>query len=360
MRERSLARTSAHRRAWSGRLPPLPLGSVLICALIASLLLNVGTGAVAISPLQTLAILARHVGIDLSVGVTDQQDAVLWSIRLPRVMLVLLVGAGLGMAGAALQGIFRNPLADPGLIGVSSGAALGAVVAIISGFRLLGVASLPLMAFVGGLTATLVVWRLSSYNGRVEVVTLILSGIAINAIAGAGVGMAIFFADDRQLRSITFWTLGSASGATWRTTLTAGAGIAIGLVTLPRWAGTLNLFALGDREARHLGVNTERARALVIGLAALITGAAVSVAGIVAFVGLGSAHLVRLVSGPDHRIVLPASALLGATLLLTADLVARTAVIPRELPLGVVTAIAGGPFFLWLIVRTRGTRGGWG
>jgi iron complex transport system permease protein len=191
-------------------------------------------------------------------------------------------------------------------------------------------------------------------------VTLILAGIAINAIAGAATGIFFFLANDVQLRTIVFWTLGSLGGATWRSVWAVLPFIALGLVLLPRWGRQLNLLVLGDREARHLGVETERLRFVMVGLAALITGAAVAVAGIIGFVGLIVPHIIRLIAGPDHRLLLPASALTGATLLLFADLAARTLVLPRELPLGVVTALVGGPFFLWLLHRTRREHGGWG
>jgi iron complex transport system permease protein len=335
------------------------LVSALVVLVAAMALLNIGLGAVRISPSQVLAIILARTGITLDVAYTAQQDAVLWAIRLPRVALTALVGAGLGIAGAALQGVFRNPLADPSLIGVSSGAALAAVATIIVGLAPFGSATLPLAAFCGGMLATLAAYSFARAHGRTEVVTLILTGIAINAIATGCAGLFTVLANDRQLRSIVFWTLGSVGGATWPSVLATLPFIGLGLLLLPRWAGTLNLLVLGEAEARHLGVATERARMTVIALAALITGAAVAVAGIIGFVGLVVPHLVRLVAGPDHRTVLPASALTGAALLLLADLIARTAAVPREIPLGVVTALAGGPFFLWLVQRTRRQQGGW-
>jgi iron complex transport system permease protein len=204
------------------------------------------------------------------------------------------------------------------------------------------------------------VYGFARSGGRTEVVTLILAGIAVNAIAGAFTGLFIFVANDVQLRTIVFWTLGSLGGATWRAVWSVLPFIGIGLLLLPRWGRQLNLLVLGEREARHLGVDTERLRFALVVLAALITGASVAVAGIIGFVGLIVPHIIRLVAGPDHRLLLPASALAGASLLLLADLAARTLVLPRELPLGVVTALAGGPFFLWLLHRTRREHGGWG
>ena len=353
--ERGRAAAHSGRRLGAGTLFPL-LGLLLA----GSVLVNAGAGAVDIGPLQVAGILLDHAGIQTGIQVTPQQDAVLWSIRLPRIVLAGLVGAGLALAGAVLQGVFRNPLADPSLIGVSSGAALGAVAAIVVGFNALGLAALPVAAFLGGMLAMLAVYRFARSGGRTEVVTLILAGIAMNAIAGAGTGLFIFVANDQQLRNIVFWTLGSLGGATWRSVMAVLPPIAIGVLLLPRWGRALNLLVLGEREARHLGVETERVRFVLVGLAALMTGAAVAVTGIISFVGLVVPHIIRLVAGPDHRLLLPASALAGASLLLLADLLARTVALPREVPLGVVTALAGGPFFLWLLHTTRREHGGWG
>jgi iron complex transport system permease protein len=343
-----------------GRRRVALLVPALVVLLVAAVLVNAGSGAVRIAPLQVIAIVLDHAGLSIDVAVTPQQDAVLWNIRLPRIVLAALVGGALALAGAVLQGVFRNPLADPSLVGVSSGAALGAVAAIVVGFTPFGLASLPVAAFVGGMLAMLAVYGFARQGGRTEVVTLILAGIAINAIAGAATGIFFFLADDVQLRSIVFWTLGSLGGATWRSVWAVLPFIGTGMLLLPRWGRQLNLLVLGEREARHLGVNTEAMRFLLVALAALITGASVAVAGVVGFVGLVVPHIIRLIAGPDHRLLLPASALAGATLLLLADLAARTLVLPRELPLGVVTALAGGPFFLWLLHRTRQAHGGWG
>jgi iron complex transport system permease protein len=323
-------------------------------------LLGASIGAYDIPVAQVVAVVAAKLGLDLGIAVTPENEAILWAIRLPRVLLGLLVGAALGVAGAALQGIFRNPLADPGLIGVASGASLGAVGAIVLGFSALGQATLPVAAFLGALLATAVVYALARFEGRTEVVTLLLTGLAINAIAGAGIGYLVFRATDTEVRDAVFWTLGSLGGATWPVVLSAAPFVLVGTLLIPFFARELNLLILGEREAAHLGVATERVRVILIALVALTTGAAVAVAGTVGFIGLIVPHLVRLVAGPDNRIVLPASALAGAALLVFADLLARTAAAPAELPLGVVTSLLGGPFFLWLLHRTRRAHGGWG
>lgn len=328
--------------------------------LVGALLLGVGVGAVRVAPLDAVEILLRHAGIHVGGRVDPQEDAILWVIRLPRVLLGALVGGALAVAGTALQGMFRNPLADPGLIGVSSGASVGAVGAIALGVSAAFPGALQFAAFGGGIVATLAVYGLARYDGRTEAVTLILTGIAITAICGAAIGFMIARLDDQELRDAVFWSLGSVGGATWSIVRLTVPCVVLGTAVALAAGRALDLMTLGEREAEHLGVDTERLRMRLIGALALSTGAAVAAAGVVAFVGLVVPHLVRLAVGPSHRIVLPASFLGGAALLVLADLVARTAAAPTEIPLGVVTSLAGGPFFLWLIWRTRKAHGGWG
>jgi len=272
----------------------------------------------------------------------------------------MLIGGGLAVAGAAMQGLFRNPLADPGLIGVSSGAAVAAVATIVLGATVLDFATqalgpfaLSIAAFGGGAATTLLVYRLSLVHGTVSVSTMLLAGIAINAVAGAITGIFTFVADDAQLRSLTFWSMGSLGGATWPAVAAAAPFIGLATLAVLRYARPLNALLLGEAEAGHLGCNVERLKRSVVLLVALSVGAAVAVAGIIGFVGLVVPHLLRLTLGPDHRFLLPGAALLGASLLLGADLIARTLVAPAELPIGIVTAIIGGPFFMYLLQRGR-------
>lgn len=332
--------------------------TLLFLGMIIIALLSLSLGAVSISPGQSVAILASKLGVTLPIQFQDQQDVVLWSIRLPRVLAGGLIGAGLGLAGAAMQGLFRNPLADPGLIGVSSGAALGAVGVIVRGgtFSLsLGtVGAIPLAAFGGALLMAWLVQRLAQREGRTVVSTLLLAGIALNALCGAGVGLLTFIATDAQLRSITFWSLGSLGGLNWISVVWLAP-----LVLLPSWGlysqrHTLNALLLGEAEAGHLGFHVERSKRIILLCSTLIVGATVAFAGIIAFVGLVVPHLVRLWIGPDHRALLTGSALLGALLLVAADTLARLVVIPAELPIGIVTALCGAPFFLWLLRREGG------
>lgn len=329
----------------------------LTVALLVAFLANLGAGAVGIAPGHVVRVLLHHLGIGDSAA--PRFDAVVWDIRLPRALLAAVVGAALAVAGAALQAVFRNPLVEPRVVGVADGAALGAVAAIVSGVTIAGVYTLPIAAFLAGLAATLLVFATATNGNRTDVVTLILAGIAVNVTAAAATGAFIYAADDDQLRDIVFWMLGSLAGATWQDLAAVTPPIALATVVLCGHARVMDLLALGDREARHLGTNVERVRLTIVGLAALATGAAVATAGVVGFVGLVVPHIVRMNLGPDHRTLLPASALGGATLLLAADLVARTVVIPRELPLGVVTAVVGGPYFLWLVRRQRNLDGGW-
>ncbi|WP_432588558.1 iron ABC transporter permease [Streptomyces sp. HD1123-B1] len=286
-------------------------------------------------------------------------ESVLWNVRLPRVVLALLVGASLGCAGALMQGVFGNPLAEPGVIGISMGAAVGAAGAIALGLDVLGNWTVTAFAFAAGLLTVLLVYALSRLDGRTEVVTLILTGIAVNAFAGALIGLAVFFADNAQLTQITFWQLGSLAQATWPKVLAVLPCALAGLAIAPAFARKLDLLALGERPARHLGVDVERLRMTLILVVALLTAAAVAVAGVITFVGLLVPHLLRMAAGPGHRFLIPGSALGGALVLVAADLAARTVAQPAELPLGVLTALFGSPFFFWLLRRTRRRQGGW-
>lgn len=346
---------SGARRRETGHAHIVPAGLLLtgLCVLLAgALLLGIAIGPVRVAPLDVLRIVASHLGVPVAGSDDFQQDAIVWAIRLPRVLLGALVGAGFAVAGAALQGVFRNPLADPAVIGVATGASLGAVAAIVLGVAGSFYGGLQVCAFLGGVVAALVVYVLARSGGRTDASTLILTGIAVTSIAGAGVGFLIARADDDELRDVVFWTLGSLGSATWPIVAATAPFVAVGVaLTLARARG-LDLLGLGEREARSLGVETERLRLVLVGTAALAASAAVAAAGVVMFVGLVVPHIVRLLAGPAHRTVLIGSALLGAALLVLADLVARTATAPVELPLGVVTALVGGPVFLWLVRRT--------
>ena len=332
------------------------LGAGLVAAVVVSL----GSGAVRISPGSVVGILLDHAGFDGGGSFSTQQDAVLWSIRLPRLVLGMLVGGGLGIAGAALQGIFRNPLADPQLIGISSGSALGAATGILALEAALGSLAGPLGAFAGGLAAGIAVYSIARHQGRTEVVTLVLAGIAVAAVGGAGAAFLSVVADDPRLGSALFYSLGSLGVATWRLVGVTAPLVLAAVVLLPFTARRLDLLSLGEREAGHLGVDVERLRIEVLALATVAVSATVAAAGVIGFVGLIVPHAIRLVAGPGHRLLLPASAVGGALLVVVADVIARTVALPLEVPVGLLTAIVGGPVFLWLIRRTRREHGGWG
>lgn len=333
--------------------------------LVFGCLMSVSIGAVAIAPAQVLAVLLHNLtGIDPGFEFGRREETVLMAIRLPRLVLGLIVGSALGVAGAVLQGLFRNPLADPALIGVSSGAAVGAVLMIVLGAPLalllplwLGSYLIPLAAFAGGLLVTMLVYALAQRQGGTDVAILLLAGVAMNAIAAAVVGVMIFVSTDQELRDLNFWLLGSLAGATWDKVMIVLPGVAlsvIGLMTLTRF---LNAILLGEEAAQHLGLRVEAAKRTTVLLVALATGGAVAMSGVIAFVGLMVPHMVRMAFGPDHRMVLPASAIMGAFVVVAADLLARTLAVPADLPIGVVMSLTGGPFFVWLLCRKRGLSG---
>lgn len=348
----AIASHGDHRR-WSA---PLVLGVGLLLLAI-SFIAGSARGAYAISPFQLWNVL-----VDMLAGSAQPtpEHLVFMNIRLPRLLLGVAAGAALGMSGALMQGLFRNPLADPGLIGVSSGAALAAGMTIVLGSmwfpempRTLGSWTLVSTAFIGSLLVTVLVYALSQQDGATRVGIMLLAGVAINALASAGLGYLTFLATDEQLRNIQFWLLGSLGGARWSAVALVFSIVAVAVGAGFTLARPLNAIALGETQAALLGVPVERVKRFAVLLTALAVGAVTATTGIIGFIGLVAPHCVRLVAGPDHRIVLPGSALLGAALVLAADSVARTMVKPAELPLGVLTAFVGVPFFLLLLRHFR-------
>lgn len=344
----------------STRSRALALTLLLAGLLVGGVVLSAITGQLPITPTEVAGSLLRAIGIDTDWAPTDPiVESTLWVVRFPRIVMALVVGAALAVAGAVMQAIFGNPLAEPGVVGVSSGAALGAASAIAVGASVLGVAGVAVAAFLGGLVATLLVYVVSRAGGRTEVVTLLLTGIAVNAIAQAGIAFVLFIADSASREQIVFWQLGSLGGSLWSQVLVVAIVTVPGVVIALALARRYDLLALGERNARHLGVDVERLRLVSIVLVALLTGAAVAFAGIIAFVGLVVPHLVRMIIGPAHRGLVLASALGGGALLVIADLMTRTLVAGAELPIGMLTSLVGGPFFFWLLYRQRRRSGGW-
>ncbi|ELS3150941.1 iron ABC transporter permease [Vibrio parahaemolyticus] len=282
-------------------------------------------------------------------------------IRLPRTILCMFIGAILAICGVVMQGLFRNPLAEPGIIGVSAGAALGGAFAIVvfaefsqNHPQLMNLAALPLFAFLGGALTTVLVYWLGTNKFGTSVTIMLLAGVAISALSGAAIGFLNFSADDQMLRDLTLWSMGSLAGANW-----AGIGLSsVTLVVLLFWfhkkAMSLNALLLGESEARHLGVPVQKLKRQLILLSAVGVGVTVSICGAISFIGLVIPHLGRMLAGPDHRTLLPISALLGALLLTCADMIARVLLAPAELPVGIVTALIGAPFFIYLLFQQRG------
>lgn len=333
------------------------LGLALSALLLIVAILSLGAGAIEIAPRRVLDILVAAVSGD-STLTSSRDGLVIMSIRLPRLFLGALIGAALAVAGALMQGLFRNPLADPGLVGVSGGAALAAGATIVFGDRYasafigkLPFAVLPIGAFIGALAATLLLYLIATREGRTSIATMLLAGVALAALAGACMGLLAFMSDDRQLRDLTFWNLGSLGGASWTKVAAIAPLVLLLLGVMPFLARGLNALLLGEAEAFHLGLPVQRIKAAAIIVTALAVGAAVAAAGVIGFVGIVVPHVLRMIIGPDHRFLLPFSAMLGAALLIGADSIARTIVSPAELPIGILTAAIGAPFFMWLLLR---------
>lgn len=337
---------------------------ILIILGIAALLTGVvslGLGAFHIPVSDVLRTLAQQIGIGEPMADADElYSDVLIAIRLPRVLLGLLVGAALGVSGAAIQGIFRNPLSEPGLIGISAGASLFAVLIIafetflfIGLSEILGYYLLAFGAFVGAGFTAFAVYQLSKKDGKPNVTTMLLAGIAINALAGALTGLMTYMATEQELRTITFWMLGSLGGATWQNLGVITPFILISLIGLPFFSKALNAFALGEDQAALIGIRTHLTKRWVIVLSTLAVGASVAVSGIIGFIGLLVPHTVRLIGGVNYKYVLIGSLFLGALVLTLADVLSRTLVAPIELPIGVITALLGTPVFLYILIKDK-------
>lgn len=335
------------------------LFAALFALLLIAVVLGISIGAVAIAPSEVVKILLSQIpgmGRILLPDWLPEHNIIIVTMRLPRVLLAALVGAGLSLAGATFQGLFRNPMADPYVIGVSSGAALGAVSSIIlqSIWHFTVAYAIPVFAFVFALLTIGVVYSLARVGGKVPVMTLLLAGIAVNSLLTALVSLVQFFSGD-QLHQVVFWLMGSFSGRGWDyvNMFIPYGSIGAGLVFI--YARELNAMLLGQESAQHLGIEVEKVKRRLLVAAAILTGACVSVSGLIGFVGLVIPHVVRLVFGPDHRTLLPAVALIGAIFLLLADILSRVVIVPGELPVGIVTALVGGPFFIFLLRRQKNT-----
>ncbi|WP_241387588.1 FecCD family ABC transporter permease [Rhodococcus sp. CH91] len=348
----------ALKKAGRGRTTAVFVG--LVVALLVLAVVSACLGQVPTSPAEVVGSLLHRMGLDLGpLPAHPAGEVTLWEVRFPRVVLAMLVGAALGCSGALLQGIFANPLAEPGVIGVSAGAAVGASAVIVLGGAFAAGWALAGAALVSGLLTTVMVYLLSRSNGRTEVVTVILTGVAVNAVAGGLIALFTFVASPAARDQIVFWQLGSLGGATWQIVAVVAPLTLAGVLVAALLAPKLDLLALGESVARHLGVDVERVRQLAILAVAVLVSGATAFTGIIMFVGLVVPHLMRLVLGPAHRVLVAASVLAGAVVLLAADLGARTLVENADLPLGMITSLIGGPVFFLMLRRTRAKQGGW-
>ena len=344
----------------SRRPRPAVVLTALALGLLVLALVSACVGQVPTSPAEVLGSIAHRIGLDIGpMPAHPVGEVTLWEVRFPRVILAIVVGAGLACAGALLQGVFANPLAEPGVIGVSAGAAVGACAVILTGGAFVAGTAVAAAAFATGLVTTILVYLLARSEGRTEVVTLVLTGVAINAFAGGLIAFFTFVADPAARDQIVFWQLGSLNGATWQAVAVVTPMAVVGIAATMLIAHRLDLLALGESAAAHLGVNVERLRQIAVLIVALLVSASVAFTGIILFVGLVVPHLMRMIVGPGHRILIPASVLCGAIVLLAADLGARTLVPNADLPLGMLTSLIGGPFFFWMLRRTRKQQGGW-
>ncbi|ELO1773267.1 iron ABC transporter permease [Vibrio fluvialis] len=338
------------------RQVPLYLTTLVLGLIVAiSAIYSITVGPMNISFRDSLSSLLLQ-----SDDIAKHINLVIHEIRFPRTLLCMLVGAILALCGTVMQGLFRNPLAEPGIIGVSAGASLGAALAIVLlgnlnvDARWMNAITLPLCAFLGGALTTIVVYRLGTNKFGTSVTIMLLAGVAISAVSGAGIGYLNYVADDQMLRDLTLWSMGSFAGANWQSITLCGITLLGLYFYFSRRAMALNALLLGESEARHLGIPIQRLKRALIVLSAVGVGVTVSAAGMIGFVGLVVPHLGRMLVGPDHRNLLPVSALLGALLLTIADMFARVAAAPAELPIGIVTALVGAPFFLYLLFQQKG------
>ena len=319
-------------------------------------------GPVNITLADMINILKNHIGLLKLEDKTFSEinEMVFLNIRLPRVLLTVLVGIALGTAGATLQGLFRNPLVDPGFIGVSSGAAVGAMIAIMFSPLISHYFSkifipfiIPILSILGSFITTFLIYSMSKISNKTNIMVMLLSGIAINALSGSIIGLLVSISTDVQLRSFTFWTLGGFDNASWNVVTISAFFIITSFLIVYNMRNEMDIFMLGDAEAKHLGLDIEKFKKKNIIISSIMVGISVSFCGMIGFIGLVTPHLVRLFIGPNHRYLIPGSAILGAILLSSSDLISKTIISPAQLPVGIITSAIGAPFFAWLILSQK-------
>ena len=332
---------------------------MLLVALAVIIGLSASIGAYSYSMPQMVRYIGEGIGWIQPSAADELQRNIFLTLRLPRVLLSVITGAVLGLSGAVMQGLFRNPIVEPGLAGTSAGAAFGAALVFVFGGTTmaftspLGTLAVPIVAFIGSFAATLLVYRVSSSFGKVNVFTLLLAGVAVNAVCGAGTGFLSYVARDPQARNITFWNLGTFTGADWRSVELVGVCLLLGFIWIRRHAKALNALMLGEQEAALLGVGPQRLIFTLLIANTIMVATATAAVGVIAFVGLVVPHMIRIVRGPSHTFLLSGSALGGAILLGAIDIIARVIIPPAELPIGIITAVVGAPVFLIVLLRDQ-------
>ena len=330
---------------------------LLMGLLFIAILLGCSLGSADITAVDALKIIVKKIPTVGEKLIKEEFPApsisIVWKLRMPRTLMAAIVGAALAFSGAIYQGLFKNPMAESYVLGVSSGAALGGTLSIILGIsKILGFSGTALVSFVGAVVTTFLVYGMARGRGRVSMTTLLLAGVAINFLLSALNSLLLIF-NKNNMERIMLWTMGSLANANWTKVAVAFFGAMIGMMVTSFFSKDLNVLLMGEEDAKHLGINVERTKKILLALSSLIAAMAVSVSGIIGFVGMIVPHAVRLITGPDHRIVLPYSAVMGGVFLIVADILARTLASPMEIPVGVITAITGAPFFLYLLIKER-------
>jgi len=332
---------------------PAPAFAFLSLVLVAAMVLAVGVGAVPVPPISVLSMAARALGLHIFAAPDATTAIIISQLRLPRVVAAVLVGCSLAVCGVVMQGLFRNPMASPEILGVSAGGSLGAVVAITSGLAAVSQLLMPVLTIAGALLATTLIYLLSSSRGTTSLLFIIIAGMAISALCGGLTSGLLLFARQYEVSQYVFWTMGGLDGRTWQHVLFSAPVLLPGVLALIFFSRELNLFSLGEEGAHSLGVHVERVKRVLLALSAVITGVAISVSGPIGFVGLLVPHLLRMLVGPDHRRLIPASALGGGLFLVVCDLVGRSIAPPFEIRVGIITAVIGSPYLLSLLIRTQ-------
>lgn len=346
-----MKRTIAREQNATARLRTLI--PVLAALLVVLAVLATAVGAVNVPFDRTVKIILKNWGLGELTAAEAESEAIIYLIRFPRVLVAVLVGAALSTSGAAMQGMFRNPMAEPGIIGVSSGAGLGAIIAISLGITAKGPYFMPLFASAGAVAASAAVYLLARKGGKIPPLTLILSGVAVSTFIGSITSILLTRINDYQVRTYLFWTMGGLKDRQWEHVRLSAAPIIICILLLLTFARDLNIMLLGEEEARAVGLNPSRTRKLLLLLTATATASAVSVSGSISFVGLITPHIMRLIVGHDHRVLLPASALAGSIFLVACDIISRVVAIPREIGVGIVTSMLGAPYFIYLLLKAK-------